>query len=65
MSTLRTMELERLARWIRSHDHHAHVAGGKVVIGIATVDLSATPRVWSTSLEYAKNLKQARDALGY
>jgi hypothetical protein len=54
--------LERLAAWIRSHTHHAHVDGERIVIGIATVDRE---QVLSTSLEYVRTMTEARDALGY
>lgn len=55
-------QLERLAAWIRSHDHHAHVAGDQVVIGIATVDRDG---VWHSWVQRVSTLSAARDALGY
>jgi hypothetical protein len=52
-----------LLAWVLGHGHHAHITpDGRICIGIPTVDRE---RVESTSIEYVRTYKEARDALGY
>lgn len=55
-------QLEMLAAWIRGHDCAARVEGDRIAV---TSQVHTVERGWFEETVYVRNMREARNVLGY